>query len=221
MTKIVSRWDRALALYEGDAATVRETLEAAVRARADLRGANLHDANLGSADLRGAYLGGADLRGAYLGDADLGGADLRGAYLRGAYLGDADLGGANLHDADLRGANLRDANLRDANLRDAYLGGANLHDANLGGATVNWQSHDLIAELLRRAAGSDPADHTCRQRRAFAGLVLVSRDWCWDVWTSLRDEYPDVTGWAVSVLAEYVQDGDGAPEVLRLAKGAA
>ena len=48
-----------------------------------------------------AYLRGADLGGAYLVGAYLVGANLRGANLRGADLGGADLGGANLVGADL------------------------------------------------------------------------------------------------------------------------
>jgi len=124
--------------------------------------------------------------------------DLRGANLRGA-----NLRGANLYDADLRGANLRDANLRDAYLRDA-----NLYGANLDGATINWLSHDLIAELLRKAAGDDV------DKRKLVGLVLISRDWCWEQFLALDDP---LTDWALDVLAQYVRDGDNAPDALRQA----
>ncbi|OUI91375.1 hypothetical protein HK17_11775 [Acetobacter indonesiensis] len=71
------------------------------------------DANLGGANLRGAYLGGANLRGANLGDANLGGAYLRGAYLGGANLRGATLGGANLGGANLRGAYLENTKFSD------------------------------------------------------------------------------------------------------------
>ena len=97
---------------------MRVALEAACKACADLRGADLRGAYLRGADLRGA-----DLRGAYLRGADLGGAYLRGADLGGAYLRGADLGGADLRGADLRGAYLRGAYLRGAYLRGADLGG--------------------------------------------------------------------------------------------------
>lgn len=75
--------------------SLHTAMEAAVAAKAYLRGANLSGANL-----RGAYLRGADLRGA-----DLRWANLRGANLRGADLSGADLSGANLIDAgqDRRG----------------------------------------------------------------------------------------------------------------------
>jgi len=51
--------------------------------------------------------------------------------------------------------------------------------AYLKGARMNWQSHDLIAELLRREAGEDI------DRRSLAGLILLSRDWCWDRFLAL------------------------------------
>ncbi len=103
--EIKSRWDGKI-LFSIATKSWKLAVEAAVKAKADLRGA----------DLRGAYLRGADLR-----DANLGGADLRGADLRDANLGGADLGDADLRGADLRGADLGGAYLRGADLRDAYL----------------------------------------------------------------------------------------------------
>ena len=127
--------------------------------------------------------------------ADLSYARLCWADLRGAYLSRAKLRGADLYKADLSSANLSDANLSDAdlcwaNMRGAYLSRAKLRDANM-----NWQSHDLLAEVLRQAAG-DNAD-----RRMLAGLVLVSRDWCWKEFMAL--DHPE-TEWAKGVLREYV-----------------
>ena len=117
--------------------------------------------------------------------------DLYGANLRGADLSGADLSGADLYGANLTGANLSGADLSDAYLNDAYL---------------NWNSHDLIAELLRQAAGDN------WQRRALAGLILVSRDWCWKDFLAL--EHPEQE-WALGVLRQYVTDGDGAPDFLQ------
>ena len=94
-------------------------VEAAVKSRVDLQGADLRDADLLGAYLRGADLQGANLRGADLRDADLRDANLRDADLLGAYLRDAYLQGAKL-----RGAYLRGAYLQGADLRDAYLQGA-------------------------------------------------------------------------------------------------
>ena len=113
--QIKSRWTGSVLFeYEKENNTIKDTLIAAVKSGADLRGAYLRDADLSGADLSDADLSGADLRDA----------DLRGAYLRGADLRDANLRDANLRDADLRDANLRDAYLRGADLRDAYLSGA-------------------------------------------------------------------------------------------------
>ena len=83
---------------------------------------------------------------------------------------------------------------------------ANLGGANLSGARLNWTSHDLLSAILFRAAGDDV------EKRSLAGLVLVSRDWCWDEFLAL--EHP-LREWALGVLAGYVKDGDNAPECLR------
>ena len=185
----------------GSAEQCREAAEAAVRGDANLSDANLWGANLSSADLRNANLGNANLR-----DADLGNANLRGADLRGA-----DLYGANLRNANLWGANLGGADLRGADLWDADLYGANLRNANLRGAKINWLSHDLVAELLRQAAGADIG------KRKVAGLVLVSRDWCWRRFLALDDPQRD---WALNVLREYVTPDDEAPDILQSKGGA-
>jgi uncharacterized protein YjbI with pentapeptide repeats len=88
--EIRSRWDRNTVLYAAESADdVRTAMQEAVKAGANLRGADLDCANL-----HGAYLRGANLRGAYL----------YGANLRGANLHGADLYGAHLHGADVRGA---------------------------------------------------------------------------------------------------------------------
>ncbi len=191
----------ALLYVAEDAIDLRAAVVAAVRVGADLRGANLCGANLGGANLCGANLGGANLCGA-----NLGGANLCGA----------NLGGANLCGANLRGANLGGADLRGANLCGANLGGANLGGA--GGqprCKLNWQAHALLSAVLLRSAGDDPTDRVCVERREFAGLIAVSTDWCWVTWIGMRSMHPIVTAWALDVLAMWVQDGDGAPEVVR------
>jgi hypothetical protein len=143
-----------------------------------------------------AKLIGADLRGVDLIDANL-----IGAKLIGAKLIDADLGGAKLMDAKLI-----DADLRGAKLMDAKLDGANLIGAKLEGATLNWQSHDLIAEILRRAAGDDA------EKRKIAGLILVSRDWCWEEFLSLNDP---MTEWALKELSVWAEGDTNTPEIFR------
>jgi hypothetical protein len=152
-------------------------------------------ANLSGANLSGAHLSGAHLSGANLSDADLSG---------------ANLSGANLYVANLSGANLSGANLSVANLSGAHLSRANLSGANLYGAHLNWTSHDLLAEVLRQAAGDD------LPRRMLAGLALVSRDWCWQQFIRL-DIAPELRQWAIDALAQYVQPGDNVPALLRRA----
>ena len=181
-------------------------------------GANLTGADLSGADLREAFLRRADLSGADLSGADLSGADLREAFLRradlsGAFLREADLSGADLREADLTGADLGDVNLRGAFLRradlsGAFLRGAFLRGADLSGAVVSWQSHDMIAEILRRAAADNPA------RRMLAGLILISRDWCWDKFLAL-DIDSELRRWALDELRQWVRPGDHAPEILK------
>ena len=78
-------------LFSLECESFKLCVEAAVKARANLAGADLAGADLAGADLTGAYLAGADLAGAYLAGADLTGADLTGAYLAGADLTGADL----------------------------------------------------------------------------------------------------------------------------------
>ena len=113
--------------HEEDGNTISITLQAAVKARANLYGANLV----------GAYLDGANLVGANLARANLAGAYLDGAYLARANLDGANLDGANLYGANLVGANLARAYLARANLDGAYLDGANLARANLDGAYLD------------------------------------------------------------------------------------
>jgi hypothetical protein len=136
-------------------------------------------------------------------------ATLQQAVNEGANLYGADLSGADLSDAYLRGANLYGAYLRGAYLRGADLSGADLSGADLSGAKVNWQSHAIISEILRQAAGDDV------QKRMVAGLILISTDWCWDKFLSIESDLRD---WSITTLQEYVQDGDNAPEILRTEK---
>ena len=97
--------------------------------------------------------------------------------------------------------------LRGADLSGADLSGADLRGADLSGASLNWQSHALIAEILFRKAGDDIA------RRMVAGLVLISRDWCWNQFLA-ADIALELREWTLTKLAEWVREGDNAPEIL-------
>ena len=124
--------------------------------------------------------------------------NLREANLYWADLREADLHWANLYRADLRGADLRRA--------DPY--GANLRGADLYGADLNLQSHDLLSELMRQAAGDDLA------RLQLAGLPLVTRNWCWQEYLAL-EVAPELRRWVLEILRPYVNDD--APALLRRA----
>ena len=163
-------------------------------------------ANLRGANLAGADLAGPDLAGPGLYRANLARADLRGADLAGADLARANLAGADLYRANLAGADLYRADLARADLARADLHRANLAGANLRGASLSWISHDLTAELLFRAAGDNV------ELRKIAGLILVSRDWCWDDFIKINDP---LAIWALTELSKYVQPDDDAPAVLR------
>ena len=143
--QIKNRWTgNILFEYEKEDNTIRQTIEKAVEAGADLTGAYLTGADLTGADLTGAYL-----KGAYLKGADLTGADLTGAYLTGADLKGADLTGAYLKGADLTGACLSGAYLKGADLTGAkdvpYIPLACPSD----GAFIGWKkAHRNESEVL-------------------------------------------------------------------------
>jgi len=93
-----------------------------------------------------------------------------------------------------------------AYLRGAYLRGVYLEEAYLQGAHVLWSSHDMIAEILRRAAG----DH--EGRLMLAGYVLMRPDWCWEEWAAWQHPERD---WAIAELRKWIREGDDAPAIIR------
>jgi hypothetical protein len=131
--EITNRWTGEV-LFSLECGSLKLSVEAAVKARANLAGAYLAGANLADANLTGAYLTDANLTRANLTGAYLADANLTGAYLTDANLADANLTGAYLADANLARAYLAGANLARAYLAGAYLTDANLTDANLTGA---------------------------------------------------------------------------------------
>ena len=139
--EIKSRLDASvLFAHEAEGNTFKITVEAAVKARANLAGANL----------AGAYLAGANLAGA-----NLAGANLAGANLAGAYLAGADLAGANLARADLAGAGqVIDAGTPNGWrvvgwLRDGYLSvRVGCRDKRLDEGRAYWADKDDRREVL-------------------------------------------------------------------------
>ena len=122
----------------------------------------------------------------------------------------ANLAGADLAHADLAGANLAHANLAHAylahaDLAHAYLADADLAHAYLARVTVSWQSHYLIAEILWRAADTEPR----QMLAAFAGRQTQR---CWDEW---RDWNHPERDWAITELRKWIKDGDDSPYWIR------
>ncbi len=179
----INNWQTGEVICEGE--TTKDAIEAAIEE---------------GVSLSGAHLSGAHLRGANLNRADLGGASLNGADLSLA-----NLSLANLDAASLVGSSLIGADLSGADLRGALFNRANLSRANLSGAYLSWSSHDLMSEILLRAAGNDI------EKLMIAGLVLVSRTWCWYDFLAVTTIDGD---WATQELAKWIQDGDGHPECL-------
>lgn len=123
--------------------------------------------------------------------------------LRGADLRDADLMCAVLKGCDLTGADLRGADLRGIRLRGAVLTGV-----KLAGAQLNWSCRELIGEILRQAAGADPA------RLDFAERIKMDYDKCWPHWVGVGEP---CEAWALGVLGDFVLEDDHAPFCVRAA----
>lgn len=172
-------------LFSVRAASLKEAVVAAAKqpplalAGANLRGADLSGLELSEGVFSGTDLRGANLRGAKLSNVSFGGANLRGADLRDAVLVCTKFydssPGADLADADLRGAQLYGVNLEHANLHGAKLEGIRLSQVgfvypifhlgpDFAECKINWDSRSLIRELLRQAAGDDPAKRDAVER---------------------------------------------------------
>ena len=134
--QIISIFGNVLFEFEKDNNTIKDTVEEAVKNRANLYGANLDRANLYRANLDGANLNGANLDGA-----NLNGANLYGANLYRASLDRASLYGANLNGANLDGANLDGASLKRVSTLNSILP---------EGGLIVWKklANNLIAKLL-------------------------------------------------------------------------
>jgi len=91
-------------------------------------------------------------------------------------------------------------------LQRAYLQGAYLQRANLQGAKISWSSHALLSEILWRAADTEA-------RLMLAAFVGRKTDWCWSEWATW--DHPE-REWALAELRKWVQDGDEAPDLVRI-----
>jgi uncharacterized protein YjbI with pentapeptide repeats len=151
--------------------SLKLAVDAAVRSRADLSGANLSRADLSGANLSGA---------------DLSGANLSGANLSGADLSLADLSGANLSGADLSRAYLSLANLSGADGINKYLtthlyGMLDQHDPLVAYKLVTADGIGPFNGGITYCVGStyeEPSADTDEQTACGAGINLASLDWC-------------------------------------------
>jgi len=100
--EIKSKFDGHI-IFKDDSVTFKLTVEAAVKAKIDMRGAYMQGAYM-----RGAYMQGAYMQGAYMQGVDMRGVDMQGAYMQGAYMQGADMQGADMRGADMRGAKIKD-----------------------------------------------------------------------------------------------------------------
>ena len=101
------------------------------------------------------------------------------------------------------GADLRFANFKGADIRYAGFNGADLRDAEFLGANLNWQSHDLLAAILRKHA-------TTFDRLCVAGYIKLMTGHCWDHFLSLK--HPE-KAWALGVLKQYALLDPAAPDI--------
>ena len=132
--------------------------------------------------------------------------NLHGVDITGANLMDADLSGQNLRGVDLMGANLTRANFTDCNMRGINLTGADVTDANFTNAELPWYSYEVLAEILRQAAGEDVS------KLKMAGLVLILRDKFLQVF--LKGGDPDAT-WALGELRKREKENDNSGAYFR------
>ena len=164
--EIKNRWSGEI-IYQDEAESFKALILSAIKAGADLSGADLWSANLRSADLRSANLSGADLWDANLRSADLQGANLRVANLRSAYLSSA-----NLQDAYLSSANLQDADLSSAKNISDRLNAETSIVPETGGFQGWKKCQNNVIVRLRIPASAKRSSATGRKCRAERALVL-------------------------------------------------
>ena len=163
-----------------------------------LQRAKFREANLLLTDLSNANCTGADFYGACLSGSDMGYGNFEGASFDGATLEEVDLGCTNL-----AGANFAHADLSHADLRQAVIKQTDFYEADFSGATFDTGCHEIIAEILRHAAVNAATDSF--RKRMLAGLVLVSKDWCWSEFAHglCENGMTDLFVWALSVLEDW------------------
>jgi uncharacterized protein YjbI with pentapeptide repeats len=175
--------------------------------------------NFQSADLGGTYLNGVNLRGYNVEGTSFPGACLHSADFSLAKAKNTNFSGANLRESVFIGTDLRCANFSRADLacadfsyadlRGAYFLYANLSNADFEEAKLNWNSSDIISELLYREA-----DHVKKQ--FLAGAIKMSYDTHWSEFLLKTKALKKERKWAIAVLKKYTKPHDNSPLFLRV-----
>ena len=84
-------------------------------------------------------------------------------------------------------------------MRDANLEGAILWGANLEGANINWTQHEIVAEILRQAAGNDV------EKLQLAGLILICKDKCWEDFMQI-EQVMKFKDWCLEVFKPFFEE---------------
>ena len=204
--EIKNRWPGSV-IFSLETDSLKLTVEAAVKSRANLSRADLYGANLSGANLSGA---------------NLYGADLYGANLYGANLSRANLSGADLSRADLYGADLYGANLSGAEGINKYL--------TTPLYSLLDQPGEIIAHKLVNADGlapfnggityeigkeySEPNANTDENEQCAKGLNVATLDWCLKNWS--KDQRILLVSHTVADIAAIPIGSDGKYRVKRL-----
>ena len=102
-------------------------------------------------------------------------------------------------------SNFEGCDFTGADFQDVELFGSKLFGSTLDNIDVGWSSHQLIAEILRQAAGDDVG------KLGLAGIVYQHHHKCWDSFISMK--HPD-TVWALRLLAKRIKDDSTPPNLL-------
>lgn len=145
-------------------------------------------------------------------------ANMKRLELRSIFVSDSQLEGVSFAYSDLEQAKFRNINSRgisfyysdlsyskfeNVNLYGCLFTHANLYNIRLIDCTIDWTSHDIVAELLRQEANGDI------EKIKIAGAVLLSRHKCWkDLMKVAKQEDYE---WALEVLSKYATESNPLP----------
>lgn len=189
-------------------------IEASTLAEAVLNWQDFRFADLSYQDFSGLDLYGLDFRGADLINCDLEDTDLRTVIFEYTNLTGSTLSGSNLFGVNFSGSVLSKVNMSGAILSFADFFFCDLRSVNFTGARISWNSHDIIAEILRRESNND------HEKLKVAGYILVNRDKCWTEYGANYNSYfllddRVLMDWAIKTLKNYITvEDDSVPDLV-------